>query len=34
MERLNSWPAREVLDEHLKLSIECKDEGEMWRDFA
>jgi hypothetical protein len=34
MEQLNNRTAQEVLDEHLKLSNEWKDEAEMWRNFS
>jgi hypothetical protein len=34
MEQLNNRTAREVLDEHLKLSNEWKDEEEMWRNLS
>jgi hypothetical protein len=34
MEQLNSRTAREVLDEHLQLSNDWKDEEEMWRNFS
>ena len=31
MEQSNSRSAQEVLEEHLKLSSERKDEEELWR---
>jgi hypothetical protein len=34
MEQLNNRTAQEVLDQHLKLSNEWKDEEEMWRNFS
>lgn len=34
MEDLSNRTAREVLDEHLKLSNEWKDEAEMWRNLS
>ena len=34
MEQLYERAAQEVLDEHLKLSNERKDEEEMWRNFS
>ena len=34
MEDLSSRTAQEVLDDHLKLSNEWKDEQEMWRNFS
>jgi hypothetical protein len=33
-ERLGNRTAQEVLDEHLKLSNDWKDEEEMWRNFS
>jgi hypothetical protein len=34
MEQLTNRTAQEVLDEHLKLSNEWKNEEEMWRNFS
>jgi hypothetical protein len=34
MEQLNVRTAREVLDEHLKVSNAWRDEAEIWRNFS